>query len=57
MQIAEEAKTKRPRKNDKGETVPEFCPKCGSKIGVFIQGEPVFLCTNKDCKKYFGTLP
>lgn len=42
-------------KNDKGEEVPKTCPKCGGKIGVFIQGEPVYLCTN--CKKYFGTVP
>ena len=45
------------RTNDKGETVPEKCPKCGSDIGVFLRGEPVFLCTNKKCNKYFGTLP
>lgn len=41
--------------NDKGEKVPEICPKCGSKVAVFIQGEPVYLCTN--CKKYFGVVP
>lgn len=44
-------------KNDKGEEVPKVCPKCGSKIGVFLRGEPVFLCTNKECNKYFGTAP
>ena len=43
--------------NDKGEKVPKICPKCGSKVGVFFRGEPVFLCTNKDCEKYFGTVP
>lgn len=42
-------------KNDKGEEVPKICPKCGGKVGVFIQGEPVYLCIN--CKKYFGTVP
>ena len=41
--------------NDKGEKVPEICPKCGDKVAVFIQGEPVFLC--KGCKKFFGVLP
>ena len=46
-----------PRKNDKGEDVPEVCPKCGAKVGVFLRGEPVFLCTNKECEKYFGTVP
>ena len=41
--------------NDKGEKVPEICPKCGAPVRVYIQGEPVYLCTN--CKKYFGTVP
>lgn len=45
---------KKVRKNEDGETVPETCPKCGGKIGVFIQGEPVYLC--KECKKYFGVV-
>ena len=44
-------------KNDKGEEVPKTCPKCGSKVGVFLRGEPVFLCSNKECEKYFGTVP
>ena len=41
--------------NDKGQKVPEICDKCGSPVRVYIQGEPVYLCTN--CKKYFGTVP
>lgn len=41
-------------RNDEGKIVPEKCPKCGGDIGVFIQGEPVYLC--KNCKKYFGTV-
>lgn len=41
-------------RNDKDEIVPDKCPKCGGDIGVFIQGEPVYLC--KNCKKYFGTV-
>lgn len=45
------------RVNDKGETVPEKCDKCGSPIKVFLRGEPVYLCCNKDCRKYFGTVP
>ena len=44
-------------KNDRGEEVPKVCPKCGSKVGVFLRGEPVFLCSNKECEKYFGTVP
>lgn len=45
------------RVNDKGTPVPEKCPICGSKVGVYLKGEPVWLCTNKKCNKYFGTLP
>lgn len=43
--------------NNEGKTVPKECPKCGSKVGVFFRGEPVFLCSNKKCNEYFGTLP
>lgn len=43
--------------NEDGDLVPDICPECGSKIGVFLQGEPVYLCTNKKCKKYFGVVP
>lgn len=43
--------------NEDGDLVPDVCPKCGAKIGVFLQGEPVYLCTNKDCKQYFGVVP
>lgn len=51
----QEAKIK--RVNDKGEDIPEKCDECGSKIGLFLKGEPVLLCSNKKCGKYFGTLP
>lgn len=43
--------------NDKGNKVPKICPKCGSHVGVYLKGEPVFLCSNKKCSKYFGTVP
>lgn len=43
--------------NDKGEKVPKKCPKCGADVKVFLRGEPVFLCSNKKCEKYFGTVP
>lgn len=43
--------------NDEGKAVPKECPECGSKVGVFLKGEPVFLCSNKKCGKYFGTVP
>jgi len=45
------------RVNDKGDLVPDKCDKCGSKIAVFLHGEPIYQCTNKKCKKYFGTVP
>lgn len=43
--------------NDKGEKVPKKCPKCGADIKVFFRGEPVFVCSNKDCDTYYGTVP
>ena len=52
-----ESKKKKVVRNDKGEVVPEFCPVCGSKVRLYIQGEPVYLCSNDKCKKYFGTMP
>lgn len=45
------------RVNDKGDEVPDKCDQCGSKVGLFFKGEPIWLCSNKDCGKYFGTLP
>lgn len=45
------------RINDKGESIPEVCDKCGSKVGLYLKGEPVWLCSNKDCNTYYGTLP
>ena len=57
--MSEYLQSSHPRKkkkvmNDEGKEVPEKCPKCGGDIGLFIQGEPVYLC--KNCKKYFGTM-
>ena len=46
--------SKKARKNDEGETVPETC-ECGGKVCVQIHGEPVFICSK--CGKYYGTLP
>lgn len=43
--------------NDKGEQVPEKCPKCGADVKIYIKGEPVYLCSNEKCAKYFGTVP
>lgn len=45
------------QKNDEGEEVPEVCDVCGSKIGIYLKGEPVYCCSNKKCGKYFGTVP
>ena len=57
--MSEYLQSSHPRKkkkvmNDEGKEVPDKCTKCGGDIGVFIQGEPVYLC--KNCKKYFGTM-
>ena len=46
--------SKKVRRNDKGEAVPETC-ECGGKVCLQIHGEPVFIC-NK-CGKYYGTMP
>ena len=45
------------RYNDKGQEVPKKCPKCGSTVDIMIQGEPIYRCSNKDCKQFFGTVP
>lgn len=42
--------------NDKGEKVPKKCDKCGSKVGVFLQGEPLYKCINKECNKVYGVV-
>lgn len=42
-------------KNDEGKVVPEKCDKCGSEVGLYIQGEPIYKCSK--CGKYFGTMP
>ena len=42
--------------NDKGETIPKKCSKCGSNIGVFIYGEPIYRCKNKECNKFYGVV-
>lgn len=53
--VVYESKVK--RVNNKGENIPETCPECGSKIGLYLRGEPVWVCSNKECDKCFGTLP
>ncbi len=45
------------RVNDKGEIVPDKCTKCDSPIEIYLKGEPVYLCSNKKCGKYYGTVP
>lgn len=50
-----EEKRKKVVKNDKGEVVPEFCKKCGEKVGLYIQGEPIYKC--RKCGEYYGTMP
>ena len=44
--------------NSKSNTIniaKAICPECGGKIGLYIKGEPVYLCSK--CQKYFGTMP
>ena len=49
--------SKKVRRNDKGKVVPDNCPKYGSKIYVYLKGEPIYQCSNKNCHKFFGVLP
>lgn len=50
-----EEKRKKVVRNDKGEIVPEFCKKCGGKVGTYICGEPIYKCS--ECGEYYGTVP
>ena len=45
------------RKNEDGEVIPDECPKCGSKVGIYIEGEPIYKCSNKKCGEFFGVVP
>lgn len=45
------------RLNEDGETVPELCTKCNSKVEVYLRGEPVWCCSNKKCNKFYGVFP
>ena len=40
---------------DENKTVPAKCPICGEDVGLFLMGEPIFLCKGNN-KHYFGTL-
>jgi hypothetical protein len=55
IKIMTEKTTK--RVNENGEKVPETCPECGSKVELYLRGEPVWCCSNKKCNKCFGALP
>ena len=33
---------------------PKKCPKCGGKVGVFIEGEPIYKCI--ECGKFLGVI-
>ena len=37
--------------------VPKKCEECGSDVVLKIEGEPIFICSNEKCKKYYGVLP
>lgn len=40
---------------DEDKTVPKRCPICNENMGLFFDGEPVFLCKGKE-RHYYGTL-
>lgn len=40
--------------DEDGNKVPSKCPKCGGKVIVTIQGEPIFKCS--ECGEYLGTV-
>lgn len=40
--------------DEDGNKVPAKCPKCGADVGVYIKGEPVFLCS--ECGEYLGAV-
>ena len=42
-------------KTSDGKEVPAKCPVCGADMGLFILGEPVFLCKGKE-HHCFGVL-
>lgn len=45
----------KPWLTDEDKTVPKKCPTCGADMGLFLIGEPVFLCKGAD-RHYYGTL-
>lgn len=45
----------KPWLDDNGNKVPRKCPKCGADVGLYIEGEPVFLCKGSE-RHYIGTL-
>ena len=55
MKQFQESKKKKRIYNDEGNIVPNICPKCGGKVVLKIQGEPVYVCSN--CDAYYGTMP
>lgn len=55
MKQLQESKKKKRIYNDEGNIVPNICPKCGGKVVLKIQGEPVYVCSN--CDTYYGTMP
>ena len=54
MKQLQESKKKKRIYNNEGNIVPNICPKCGGKVVLKIQGEPVYICSN--CDAYYGTM-
>ena len=42
------------RIGEDGNPIPDVCPVCGAKVSLYLKGEPVWLCSNSKCRKYFG---
>ena len=55
MELILRQKDGKPWLTETGGTVPKKCPKCGADMGVFLRGEPVFLCKGPK-QHYYGTV-
>lgn len=56
VNLLQEEKIEYLKKNSKVIKKPKKCPKCGSEMGIFIEGEPICKCKNKDCGYVAGVV-